>query len=69
MQFFDALRHAAFQVGSIITTTGYATVNFDAWSQDLPGNSCPFDVCGSLCRKYWWRNKSISFYCYGKDND
>ena len=33
MQFFDALRHAAFQVGSIITTTGYATVNFDAWSQ------------------------------------
>ena len=24
---------AAFQVGSIITTTGYATVNFDAWSQ------------------------------------
>lgn len=33
MQFFDALRHATFQVGSIITTTGYATVNFDAWSQ------------------------------------
>ena len=33
MQFADALRHAAFQVGSIITTTGYATINFDAWSQ------------------------------------
>ena len=33
---FDVLksiRLASFQVGSIITTTGYATVNFDAWSQ------------------------------------
>ncbi len=27
----EALRHAAFQVGSIITTTGYATTNFDLW--------------------------------------
>ena len=33
--FYDSLeetvRHAAFQVGSIITTTGYATVDFDLW--------------------------------------
>ena len=29
----DALRHAAFQVASIITTTGYSTVDFDSWSQ------------------------------------
>ena len=29
--FFDALRHAAFQVSSIATTTGYATDNFDLW--------------------------------------
>lgn len=29
----DALRHASFQVASIITTTGYSTVDFDAWSQ------------------------------------
>lgn len=28
---FEALTHAAFQVGSIITTTGYATTNFDLW--------------------------------------
>ncbi|MBD9013540.1 MAG: TrkH family potassium uptake protein, partial [Lachnospiraceae bacterium] len=28
---FTALRHAAFQVGSIITTTGYSTVDFNAW--------------------------------------
>ncbi|MDD6573229.1 MAG: TrkH family potassium uptake protein [Thermoflexaceae bacterium] len=30
--FFDALRHAAFQVASIITTTGFATMDFDLWS-------------------------------------
>ncbi len=29
--FGDALRHAAFQTASIVTTTGYATVNFDLW--------------------------------------
>ena len=27
----ETLRHTAFQVGSIITTTGYATVDFDLW--------------------------------------
>ena len=27
----DSLRHAFFQVGSIISTTGYATTDFDAW--------------------------------------
>ena len=27
----ETIRHAAFQVGSIITTTGYATVDFDLW--------------------------------------
>jgi len=27
----DALRHGFFQVVSIVTTTGYATVDFDAW--------------------------------------
>jgi len=30
---FDALRHAFFQVASIITTTGFATTDFDLWSQ------------------------------------
>jgi len=29
--FAEALRHAAFQVSSIITTTGYATTDFDLW--------------------------------------
>ncbi len=27
----DSLRHAFFQVGSIISTTGYATTDFDSW--------------------------------------
>ena len=27
----DALRHAFFQVGSIVTTTGYASADFDIW--------------------------------------
>ena len=30
---FLAFHHAAFQVGSIITTTGYATADFDLWPQ------------------------------------
>lgn len=30
-KFSDALRHSVFQVASIITTTGYATVDFDLW--------------------------------------
>ena len=29
----EALRHAAFQVGSIITTTGYATTDFNLWPE------------------------------------
>ncbi len=30
---FDALTHAAFQVGSIITTTGFSSVDFNLWPQ------------------------------------
>ena len=29
--FFQSLHHALFQVASIITTTGFSTVNFDQW--------------------------------------
>ncbi|GLG90999.1 MULTISPECIES: TrkH family potassium uptake protein [Clostridia] len=29
----EAFRHSAFQVGSIITTTGYATTDFNLWAQ------------------------------------
>jgi trk system potassium uptake protein TrkH len=31
--FSETLRHAFFQVGSIITTTGFSTVDFDLWPQ------------------------------------
>ncbi len=31
--FGETLRHTAFQVGSIITTTGFATTDFDLWPQ------------------------------------
>lgn len=31
--FWEALRHSAFQVASIITTTGYTTTDFNLWSQ------------------------------------
>lgn len=30
---FEALHHAAFQVSSVMTTTGYATTDFNAWPQ------------------------------------
>ncbi len=30
---FDNLRHTAFQVGAIITTTGYSTVDFNLWPE------------------------------------
>ncbi len=30
---FDALHHSFFQVSSIMTTTGYATANFDKWPE------------------------------------
>ena len=30
---FDALTHASFQVGSIITTTGFSTMDFNLWPQ------------------------------------
>ncbi len=33
MGFGESLRHSAFTVSSIMTTTGYATLNFDLWPQ------------------------------------
>lgn len=33
MTMADAFHHAAFQVGTIITTTGYATVDFNQWPE------------------------------------
>lgn len=33
LAFYDAVRHSFFQVGSIITTTGFATTDFDLWAE------------------------------------
>lgn len=35
--FSTALRHAAFQVASIISTTGYATADFNTWPESAKG--------------------------------
>ncbi len=37
---FDALTHAAFQVGSIITTTGFSSVDFNLWPKASPSLFC-----------------------------
>ncbi len=34
---FDAVTKAAFQVGSIITTTGFSTTDFDKWPEFSKG--------------------------------
>ena len=44
----ETIRHAAFQVSSIITTTGFATVDFDLW----PGFS--------LCSTEHWLHRAMS---------
>ena len=41
----ESIRHAAFQVGSIITTTGYATTDFDLW----PSFSRTLLLCLMVC--------------------
>ena len=41
----ETIRHAAFQVGSIITTTGYATTDFDLW----PAFSKTLILCLMVC--------------------
>ena len=42
--FSETLRHAFFQVGSIITTTGYATTDFDLWPCLLYTSPSPRDA-------------------------
>ena len=60
---FTAIRHSAFQVGSIITTTGYSTVDFDMHYRECRASSLlmiPFSfqisaVPGSSSfRLRWW---------------
>ena len=43
----DALRTAAFQVGSIITTTGFSTADFDTWSSSSKTILVMLMFCGA----------------------
>mgnify|MGYP006889742996 CR=1 FL=1 len=42
----------SFQVASIVTTTGFATTDFDLWPGFFKVNSIMSDGSGCLCRKY-----------------
>ena len=42
--FAQALKHVAFQVASIITTTGFSTTNFDQWPEFSKGAAGSLDV-------------------------
>ena len=52
----DAVRHSAFQVASVISTTGYATADFDLWPQFsrtvlfllMFTGACAGSTCGGL---------------------
>ena len=54
--FGEGLRHAAFQVASIISTTGYSTVDFDMWPTFSKGiltvlmvtGACAGSTCGGM---------------------
>lgn len=63
MGIWDSLRHAAFQVATIITTTGYSTVDFNAWCQTSKTVLVLLMFVGAWCRQYRRRNQSIPF-CY-----
>ncbi len=43
----EAIKHSAFQVGSIITTTGYSTVDFDLWPSFSKTVIVILMLCGS----------------------
>lgn len=46
----EALHHAAFTVASIITTTGFATVDFDKWPEFSKSNNSCVNDDWSMCR-------------------
>ncbi len=47
LRFQDGLRHAAFQVGSVITTTGFSTMDFDKWSSTSKTIMVMLMFCGA----------------------
>lgn len=62
-----AFQQAAFQVASIITTTGYATANFDLWPPGIQDNPGYADVCRRLRRQYRRRHQGVSVPDFNQD--
>ena len=48
----ETIRHVSFQVASVITTTGFATTDFDLSPRIFTYDSGYFNVYWRLCRKY-----------------
>lgn len=46
---WEALQQSFFQVGSIITTTGYATTDYNQWPAVSRTTWCCLPFCGSMC--------------------
>ena len=63
---FDALTQAAFQVGSIITTTGFATANFDLWPKASQTILVMLMFCGACAGSTGGGIKVSRFLLLGK---
>ena len=56
----QAFQDAAFQVGSVITTTGYATVDFDNMAAAFKNDYGTFDVYRRLRGQYRRRYQGVA---------
>lgn len=57
--FLTSLRHAFFQVSSIISTTGFSSVDFDLWPEFSRALLVILMFCGGLRRLYRRRRKVL----------
>ena len=64
--FGEALRHAAFQVGSIITTTGFSSCDFDLWPT-LAKEVLVLLMFVGACGQHWRRHQGEPLPHDGKD--
>jgi len=65
--FGEALRHAAFQVGSIITTTGFSSCDFDLWPTLAKEVLVLLMFSGCLCGQHRRRHQGQPFPAAGQD--
>ena len=56
-----AFQQVAFQVASIITTTGFSSTDFNQSASLIQDSSGALDVCRCLCRKYRRRNQGFPY--------